>query len=205
METRQEETVQPQPRRRSRVLASYSIAGASLAVLRLAILVRLGYVASFTGTTIDRHLLWGMYPEALLGRHTPLNLIPVLPSTFRFFLLWVPIVVVLSFVLATPVLAAGWLLRRPALSRPVVVCYLSSGAALAILRVAVLVSVSGLSEAQSYIPWALYPEALLMIHTRLGALGWYDAHFVFAALLAGGSYVMTMPILLVGSSARRRR
>lgn len=199
MGPQQERTVRPEPKRRSRVLASYLIVGTSLALLRLAILVRMVYVASPHVTEIDRCLLWGVLPEGLLGSYTPLGLIGFYPSTFRFFLLWASIVVLLSFVLATPVLAAGSLLHRPGLSRHAVVFYLGSGAALATARIAVLASASA-----SYIPWPLYPEALLMLHTRLGTLDWYGAHFVFGALLAGGSYVMTMPILLVRRPSQRR-
>jgi len=88
-----------------------------------------------------------------------------------------------------------------------VMYYLITGAVLATLRIA-LIAWGNHHQAEFANwggDWVLYPEALLLMHTRLGDLGWYDSSFVFAVLLAVGSFVMTMPILLVGWLSRRRR
>jgi hypothetical protein len=140
---------------------------------------------------------WVTYPEELLYLNTDFRPTGLIRRTALF--------AVGSYVIATPVLAARWLLHRPRLGRQVVVDYLSCGTALAIARIVVLVLVNDMTKARWYIPWVLYPVALLLIHTRLADLGWYDSSFVFAVLLAVGSFVMTMPILLVGWLSRRRR
>jgi len=95
--------------------------------------------------------------------------------------------------MATPVLLVGSLLQRLRLSRQVVVRYLICGTGLAIFRIAVLMWVNGNTLAAPWsLLWILCPEALLLVDTR------YDSSFVFVALLALGSFVMTTPVLVVG-------
>jgi hypothetical protein len=176
-----------------RPLVVYYVAtGAVLAILRIALIA---WGNHNHGKFFQWHLYWVFYPEELLYGHTDFHPTGLIRMTTLF--------VVGSYVIVSPVLAAGWLLHRPRLGRQVVVNYLSCGAALAIARIVVLVLAH--DKAQWSIPWVLYPEALLLIHTPLGYLGWDDSSFVFATLLAAGSYVMTIPILLVGWLSRRRR
>jgi hypothetical protein len=140
---------------------------------------------------------WVLRPEADLGDLQPLGTDYTATQSYLF---WSSLLTSGSFVMATPVLLVGWLLQRLRLGRQVVVCYLICGTALAILRIAVLVSASGKPwTAPWYLLWVLCPEALLLIGTR------YDESFVLVALLAVGSFVMTMPILLVGWLSRRHR
>ncbi len=176
-----------------RLVMYYLITGAVLATLRIALIV--------WGNHHHREfyswgVYWVMYPENLLEL-TSFRPTGLIRRTALF--------VVGSYVIATPVLAAGWLLHRPRLGRQVVVDYLSCGTALAIARIVVLVLANETTKAQWYIPWVLYPEALLMIHTRLSDLVLDDFGFVFAVLLAVGSFVLTTPILLVGWLSRKRR
>lgn len=98
-----------------------------------------------------------------------------------------------SFLMTTPVLFVGWLLQGLTIGRRVMVWYLSCGTVLAIIRTAVLVWVHGDTLAAPWsLLWVLCPEALLVVGTR------YEASFVFLALVGVGSFVMAMPILLVG-------
>jgi hypothetical protein len=173
----------------------YLSTGAVLAMLRITLIV---WGNHHQGTFLQWNLYWVLYPEELLYGHTHFRPTGLIRRVALF--------VAGSYAIATPVLAAGWLLQRPRLGRRLVVYYLSCGAAFAILRIAVLGSVTvKFAEARWYLRWVLYPEALLLIHTRLGHLGWDDSSFVFATLLAVGSYVMATPILLVGWRLRRRR
>lgn len=171
-----------------RLAIYYVSAGAVLAVLRIALIA---WGDHHQGTFLQWNLYWVFYPEELLYWHTDFRPTGLLRRTALFF--------VGSYVLATPVLAAGWLLNRPRLVRHWVVRYLTCGAALAIVRIAVLVSASGVrAQPEWHRRWIFFPEALLLIHTRLGDLGWYDFRFVLATLMAVGSYVLVAPILLVG-------
>jgi hypothetical protein len=64
---------------------------------------------------------------------------------------------------------------------------------LAIVRTAVLLWAHGNTLGAPWsLLWVLLPEALLVVGTR------YDASFLFLALVGVGSFVMAMPILLVG-------
>jgi len=126
--------------------------------------------------------------------------VPRSDSALPFSLLASLLMVVGSFVLATPVLVAAWLLPRLRLGRRVLVCYVSCGTILTILRVGVLVSVSGVAwHAPWSRLWILCPEALLLVNTQ------YENSFAFVVLLALGSFVMTTPILLAGWLWQRRR
>ena len=144
----------------------------------------------FHPLSIARVIEWVLRPEILL---------PVWPSWVPGAVLSMSVYLILgSFVFAAPVLPIGWLLRRMKLSRPIVACYLLSGTVLAIVRIGVLVSARGMTwTAPWHLVWILWPEALLLIETR------FDPSFLFAVLLAIGSYILAAPILLVGWLSRR--
>lgn len=98
------------------------------------------------------------------------------------------------------------------LGRGVLVAYLRTGAALAILRVSLLAWVEHRSatdqvtETVYNVFWFLRPEILLGEYTRVGALDFESLHFLFwASLLTLGSFIMATPILLVGWLRQRRR
>jgi hypothetical protein len=171
-------------RRVSRRLAVYyAVAGATLAFLRIALIV---WGNHNQGTFSQWNLYWVLYPEELL------NLTDFRPTgVFKRTVLFV----VGSYILVAPTLAAGWLLHRPGLRRQAVVDYLSCGTVLALARVVVLVLAN--DRPHWSIPWVLYPEALFMTRTGLSQLGWDDSSFVFATLLAVGSYVIVSPMLLL--------
>ena len=94
------------------VLVSYLSTGAALAISRVALLVWFDHEQHQGWTTMDNYLMWGLYPEELLSLHTFLGLIYFRPSGYGYFLFWGSIVALLSFVMATPILLVGWLVRR---------------------------------------------------------------------------------------------
>ena len=94
------------------VLMSYLSAGAALAIFRVALLVWVEHEQHHGWTTMDDYLMWGLYPEGLLSLHTSLGLVYFRPSSYGYFLCWGSIVVFLSFIMATPILLVGWLVRR---------------------------------------------------------------------------------------------
>ena len=162
----------------------YLITGFALAALRIGLLARSGrHPEEFA----DWIILLVVYPEELLYRFTGIGPTGLLRRTALY--------VAGSYLIATPLLAAGWLLRRPRLGRQVAVSYLTCGG-LALARISLFAWLNDLTTGDRSMPWVLYPEALLLVHTRLGALNWYDYSFVFAVLLTVGSFVMATPILL---------
>ena len=112
MNERQEETLGGARRRWRRVLVAYLSTGAALAILRVGLLVWFDHVRHYRWTVTDDYLLWGLYPEKLLGQYTFLGLITFLGSGYGYFLFWGSLVVLLSFLMATPVLFVGWVTRR---------------------------------------------------------------------------------------------
>ena len=104
--------------------------------------------------------------------------------------------------------------RGRRLPRGVWVAYLSTGAALAILRVSLLAWVERRSvshqvtETVYNVFWFLRPEILLGGYTRVGAIHFSNVtqHFLFwASVLTLGSFIIATPILLVGWLRQRRR
>ena len=99
------------------------------------------------------------------------------------------------------------------LGRRVLAFYLSTGAALAVSRVALFAWLDHrqvshtLTETVWYFSWGLYPEALVAAYSPLGVmnLNWTKFFLVFGSLLTVGSFVLATPILLVGWLVRRRR
>jgi hypothetical protein len=185
-----------------RLWAYYVNAGAVLAVLKAVLLV---WAERHQGAATRWAVYSAFYPEVVLRDWLPSAVTGT--SRMEFFAVFGPLLTIVSYAMATPVFLFGWLMHRPGLGRRVVVCYLSAGTAMAMVRVAELVlSVSqpfGTTDGQS-LHWALYPEVLLSIHSH-SVLGWMDDVFVYGTLLAIGSYVMATPILLVGWVIRRRR
>lgn len=95
--------------------------------------------------------------------------------------------------------------------RRALICYLSAGAALAILRVAVLVWLDYLSFGQHridrYLEAVLYPEAVLANRTSLTLAQLEGAGFLFVwgSIVAVVSFAMATPILLIGWMMPTRR
>ncbi|HEX8919703.1 MAG TPA: hypothetical protein VF898_14460 [Chloroflexota bacterium] len=91
---------------------SYWATGAVLAMLRVALFVRV-YYHSISGTLsqVDRFVILSvLYAEWLLGLHTRIG---ELASGMPWHLLvWVSVVTIDSFLMATPILLVGWLVRR---------------------------------------------------------------------------------------------
>ena len=96
--------------------------------------------------------------------------------------------------------------RRGGLSRRVWVYYLITGAALAVSRVALLVTAMpdlssyAVIETFQHLWWVLEPEVFLVNSTSLGSRGstWMEILLGMGALLTVGSFIMATPILLVG-------
>jgi hypothetical protein len=95
--------------------------------------------------------------------------------------------------------------RGRRLGRGVWVWYLTTGAVLAISRVALLVWLNYRHPPGSW-SW-LYPEAVLSIFWRslTGFVDWTEYYLAWGSLVTLGSFVMATPILLVGWLVRRRR
>ena len=123
------------------------ITGAVLATVRIALIV---WGSQHQAEFANWGVYWVTYPEELLYLNSDFRLTGLIRRTALF--------VVGSCVVATPVLAAGGLLRRPRLGRQVAMDYLSCGTALAIARIVVLVLVNDMTNARWYIPWVLYPR-----------------------------------------------
>ena len=97
------------------------------------------------------------------------------------------------------------------LERGVWVTYLRTGAALAVLRVSLLAWVEDravthqMTETVYNLLWGLRPEGFLGEYTAIH----FDnstLHFLFwASLLTLGSFIIAMPVLLVGWLRQRRR
>lgn len=104
--------------------------------------------------------------------------------------------------------------RRRGLSRRVWVYYLIAGAALAVSRVALLVSTIPQLSSEAvmemfriyHLWWLLEPEVFLVNSTSLGSRGstWMEILLGMGALLTVGSFIMATPILLVGWLRHRR-
>jgi hypothetical protein len=103
--------------------------------------------------------------------------------------------------------------RGGSLGKGVVLAYLRTGAALAILRVSLLAWLeyrypTHISETYYDLLSFLRPEILLAGYTRVGAIPFESVllHFLFwASLLTLGSFIIATPILLVGWLRHRRR
>lgn len=81
--------------------------------------------------------------------------------------------------------------------------YIGIASTLAIARIAALLYLAHrmtshtVTDAVRTLEWFLYPEALLVAHTALSQMR--NGHlylFVFAVILAGGSFVFALPVLL---------
>jgi hypothetical protein len=104
--------------------------------------------------------------------------------------------------------------RGRRVGRAVWVPYLSTGAALAVLRVSLLAWVEHrsvthtMTEAVYKSLWGLRPEGFLGEYTSVGAIHFESVtqHFLFwTSLLTLGSFIMATPILFVGCLMQRRR
>ena len=109
MNERQKETLGSGRSRWRKVLAWYLSTGAALAILRVAALVWLDRI-SMGAHRIDRYLAGGLlYPENVLAKSSlP---IPQLEG-LGFLLVWSPIIALVSFAMATPILLVGWLMLK---------------------------------------------------------------------------------------------
>jgi hypothetical protein len=99
------------------------------------------------------------------------------------------------------------------IGRAVWVAYVTTGAALAVVRVSVFAwaeqrSVSHqMTETVYSLFWIFRPEILLSGYTRVGAIHFESLaqHFLFwGSVLTVGSFLLATPILLVGWLRRRR-
>ena len=88
----------------SGVWVSYLGTGAVLAISRVALFVLWYYQIVFP---LDWHLLWVFYFEDLLGGYTRLGMM----SDAVYLFVWIPILTLISFLMATPILLVGWLMR----------------------------------------------------------------------------------------------
>jgi hypothetical protein len=103
--------------------------------------------------------------------------------------------------------------RGRRLGRGVLVAYLGTGAALAILRVSLLVWVNHrhashtVTETVNNLFWVLRPEGLLGEYTRVGSIHFSQTEYYlfWGSVLTLGSFMIAAPILLVGWLRQRRR
>ena len=94
-----------------RVWVSYLSTAAAVAIVRVALLVWVNHrIASHTMTETVWYFSWGVYPEALLSSYIPPGVLSV--SWTRFLLVFGSLLTVGSFLMATPILLVGWLVRR---------------------------------------------------------------------------------------------
>jgi hypothetical protein len=109
MNERQKETLGCGRSRWRRVLVWYLSTGAALAILRVAALVWLEYI-SMGAHRIDIYLAGGLrYPENVLVKSS----LPIPQSEgLGFLLVWSPIIALVSFAMATPILLVGWLMLK---------------------------------------------------------------------------------------------
>jgi hypothetical protein len=191
-----------------RVWVLYLTTGAALAVSRVALFVWL-YHHSTTSRAAWYLVLCCLHAEYLLASHTPL-FFDMDPGTTEYFLVWGSLVTLGSFVMATPILLVGWLVRR---GRRVLVSYLSAGAALAVTRVALLMWITyrfrldTVADTVNFLVRWLYPESLVADYDNTGLinLSRTEYYLLLDYLVALGSFVLATPILLVGWLVRRRR
>ena len=104
--------------------------------------------------------------------------------------------------------------RRGGVSQRVWMYYLITGAALAVSRVALLVtqmpqlSSDHVIETFNHLLWILEPEAFLVNSTSLGQTAahstWMEILLAGGVLVTLGSFIMATPILLVGWLRQRR-
>jgi hypothetical protein len=93
------------------VLAAYLITGTTLAISRVWLYVWMVHrYASHTVTETVVHLQRCFYPEALLADYTRLSVTHV--SRMQAILIWGSILTLESFIIATPILLLGWLMRK---------------------------------------------------------------------------------------------
>ena len=101
--------------------------------------------------------------------------------------------------------------RGRTLGTGVLVAYLRTGAALAVLRVSLLAWVdhwfSSHTATVYILMWCLYPEGLLFDYTWVGAMHFSRTQYflLWGSILILGSFAMATPILLVGWLRRRRQ
>jgi hypothetical protein len=94
----------------AKVRAWYLTAGTILAVTRVAVFVWVNHqFASDIRTTTNEFIAYWLYPEGMVVLVWPTFI--VLHGT-KYYVAWCSLVVVGSFVMSTPVLLVGWLMRR---------------------------------------------------------------------------------------------
>jgi hypothetical protein len=110
MKERQKETLGSGRSGWRKVLVWYLSVGAALTVLRVAALVFLVY-RSTGANAIDHFLAFRLlYPETVLDKFAPLSTLGL--EGLGFWLVWIPIIALVSFAVATPILLIGWLRQR---------------------------------------------------------------------------------------------
>jgi hypothetical protein len=203
MKERQTETLASGRAGWRKVLVWYLATGAALAILRVAALVWLDRI-SMGQHAIDHFLTFVvLYPENALITFASLSILHL--GGLGFWLVWIPIIALVSFAVATPILLVGWLAQRRR--------YLVSVAVLAVARIAVLAGVTHrfgserMNEVFHHLRWALFPEALLVTRSVLGqmSISWTMSLLVGSVVLLWGSVVLATPILMVDHLAQRRR
>ena len=104
--------------------------------------------------------------------------------------------------------------RGPRLGRSPWALYLTTGAALAVLRVALFAwathrgSTHTVSDLDRYVwEWAFYPEGLILDCVPFAFVyhSWTTTNIVVGTLVALVSFIIAMPILPLGWLMRRRR
>jgi len=89
---------------------SYLIVAAALAISRVALLVWVNE-PHHPRTDTEWYLMrWGLSPETFLSTHTGVGVMHL--SRAEFFLIFGSLLTFTSFVMATPILLVGWLMRR---------------------------------------------------------------------------------------------
>jgi hypothetical protein len=110
MKERQTETLGSGRSGWRKALIWYLSVGAVLTILRVAVLVWLLYI-SMGAHAIDTYLAGGLlYPENALMKFTSLSILRL--QGLGFWLVWIPIIALVSFAVATPILLVGWLAQR---------------------------------------------------------------------------------------------
>ena len=94
------------------VFVAYLVAGTVVAISRAGLYVWLNdvYASQVPFPEIVPYVEWALHPEALLGAYTPLGQIEVTHTQAN--LMWGSILAVGSFIMTTPILLVGWLIRR---------------------------------------------------------------------------------------------
>ncbi len=107
MKERQKETLGSGRSGWRKALIWYLCVGAVLTILRVAVLVWLLYI-SMGAHAIDIYLAFGLlYPEHALMKFTSLSTLRL--EGLGYWLVWIPIMALVSFAVATPILLVGWL------------------------------------------------------------------------------------------------